>query len=80
MAFAKKQEQRCQLDNTPTPDQWSLQRKCDFISNLYWLWVGGMTVVTLFRHGEDTVVEVAFQDAQPAPVGAFHRGAEEAGN
>ncbi len=67
------------LDNTPTPDQWSLQRKCDFISNLYWLWVGGMTVVTLFRHGEDTVVDWRFKMLNRHQSGHFIEGLKKLG-
>lgn len=66
-------------DNTLTPDQWSLQRQCDFISRLYWLFVGGMTVVTLFRHGEETVVKWRFKMLNRHQSGHFIEGLKKLG-
>ena len=61
------------------PARWSLQRQCDFISNLYWLWVGGMTVVTLFQHGEETVVRWRFKMLNRHQSGHFIEGLKKLG-
>ena len=45
------------LDSTSATERWSLQQQCDFISKVYGLWGGGMTVVTYAQQGEDTVVQ-----------------------
>ena len=66
-------------DETLTPDRWSLQRQCDFISRLYWLWVGGMTVVTLFQHGEETVVKWRFKMLNRHQSGHFIEGLKKLG-
>ena len=62
-----------------TPDRWSLQRQCDFISRLYWLFVGGMTVVTLFQHGEETVVKWRFKMLNRHQSGHFIEGLKKLG-
>lgn len=66
-------------DDLLTPDHWSLQRQCDFISRLYWLFVGGMTVSTLFRHGEDTVVDWRFKMLNRHQSGHFIEGLKKLG-
>ena len=66
-------------DSLSTPNQWSLQRQCDFISNLYWLWVGGMTVVTLFQQGEETVVNWRFKMLNRHQSGHFVEGVRKLG-
>ena len=62
-----------------SPDKWSLERQCDFISRLYWLWVGGMTVVTLFKHGEETVVQWRFTMLNTHQSGHFIDGLKKLG-
>ena len=62
-----------------SPDKWSLERQSDFISRLYWLWVGGMTVVTLFKHGEETVVKWRFTMLNTHQSGHFIDGLKKLG-
>ena len=66
-------------DTTMSPDKWSLERQSDFISRLYWLWVGGMTVVTLFKHGEETVVKWRFTMLNTHQSGHFIDGLKKLG-
>ena len=66
-------------DATMSPDKWSLEGQCDFISRLYWLWVGGMTVVTLFKHGEEAVVKWRFTMLNRHSQGHFIDGLKKLG-
>ncbi len=67
------------MDAPLSPDAWPLPRQCDFISRLYWLWVGGMTVVTLAQHGEETVVKWRFKMLNRHQTGHFVEGLKKLG-
>ena len=67
------------LDSTSATERWSLQQQCDFISKVYGLWGGGMTVVTYAQQGEDTVVQWRYAILHNHQKGYFLEGLKKLG-
>ncbi|MCH8090242.1 MAG: hypothetical protein IH955_09550, partial [Chloroflexi bacterium] len=67
------------VESTPATERWSLQQQCDFISKVYGLWGGGMTVVTYAQQGEDTVVQWRYAILHNHQKGYFLEGLKKLG-